>query len=43
MAGRYDNVVGFVAGPPPMVEGALHTLLREARVPRQFVRYDKFS
>jgi toluene monooxygenase electron transfer component len=43
MAGRYANVVGFIAGPPPMVEGALHTLLREARVPRQFVRYDKFS
>ena len=43
MRGRYDNVVGFIAGPPPMVDGALNTLLREARVPRQYVRYDKFS
>lgn len=43
MAGRYDNIVGFVAGPPPMVDGALRTLIREARLPPQFIRYDKFA
>jgi toluene monooxygenase electron transfer component len=43
MAGRYDNMVGFIAGPPPMVDGALRTLIREARLPPQFIRYDKFA
>jgi toluene monooxygenase electron transfer component len=43
MAGRYDNMVGFVAGPPSMVDGALRLLIKEARLPPQFIRYDKFS
>jgi toluene monooxygenase electron transfer component len=43
MAGRYENIIGFVAGPPPMVDGALRLLIRDARVPPQFVRYDKFA
>lgn len=43
MAGRYENNVGFVAGPPPMVDGALRLLIREARLPPQFIRYDKFA
>jgi toluene monooxygenase electron transfer component len=43
MAGRYDNMIGFVAGPPPMVDGTLRLLIREARLPPQFIRYDKFS
>jgi len=43
MAGRYDKIVGFVAGPPAMVDGALRTLIREARLPPQFIRYDKFA
>ncbi len=43
MAGRYDNMVGFVAGPPPMVDGALRMLIMEARLPAQFIRYDKFG
>jgi toluene monooxygenase electron transfer component len=43
MSGRYDNMVGFLAGPPIMVDGALRILIREARLPPQFVRYDKFS
>src|SRR5262249_26100875 len=33
MAGRCENIVSFVAGPPPMVDGALRWLIREARVP----------
>jgi toluene monooxygenase electron transfer component len=43
MSGRYDNVVAFVAGPPIMVDHALRMLIREARLPPQFVRYDKFA
>jgi toluene monooxygenase electron transfer component len=43
MAGRCDNVVAFMAGPPPMVDAGLQLLLRTMRVPRQFVRYDKFA
>lgn len=43
MAGRYDDMVGFVAGPPPMVDGALRLLIKEARLPPQFIRYDKFA
>jgi toluene monooxygenase electron transfer component len=43
MAGRYDNMVSFVAGPTPMVEEALRLLIREARQPSLYVRYDKFA
>jgi toluene monooxygenase electron transfer component len=43
MAGRYDNIVAFVAGPPVMVDGALRMLTHEARLPRAFIRYDKFA
>jgi toluene monooxygenase electron transfer component len=43
MAARYEGIVAFLAGPTPMVDAALHLLLREGRVSRQFVRYDKFS
>jgi len=43
MAGRFENAVGFVAGPPPMVDGALRMLIMEARLPAQFIRYDKFG
>jgi toluene monooxygenase electron transfer component len=43
MNGRYDNMVGFVAGPPVMVDDALRILIREACLPPQFVRYDKYT
>lgn len=43
MVGRFENAVGFVAGPPPMVDGALRMLIMEARLPAQFIRYDKFG
>ncbi len=43
MRGRYDNTVAFVAGPPPMVDGALRMLILEARLPAASIRYDKFS
>lgn len=43
MAGRYDDIVGFVAGPPPMVDGALRMLIMDARLPADCIRYDKFG
>jgi toluene monooxygenase electron transfer component len=43
MAGRYDGAVSFIAGPPPMVDEALRLLIRVARQPASFVRYDKYT
>jgi toluene monooxygenase electron transfer component len=43
MAGRYDGTVSFIAGPPPMVDEALRLLIRVARQPAPFVRYDKYT
>jgi toluene monooxygenase electron transfer component len=43
MTGRYGDTVAFVAGPPVMVDSVLRHLLHEARLPRTFVRYDKFA
>jgi toluene monooxygenase electron transfer component len=43
MAGRYDNVVAFVAGPPIMVDSVLRHLTYEVKLPRAFIRYDKFA
>jgi toluene monooxygenase electron transfer component len=43
MAGQFDNTVAFVAGPPPMVDGALRMLIVDARLPAKDIRYDKFG
>ena len=43
MAGKYNNILAFVAGPPPMVDGALRMLVLEARLPGSDIRYDKFG
>ena len=43
MAGRYDNVIGYVAGPPPMVDACLRILIAEGKLPVSDIRYDKFS
>lgn len=43
MVGKYDNMVAYVAGPPPMVDGALRMLVLEAKLPGTDIRYDKFS
>lgn len=37
------NVLGFVAGPPPMVDGAIRMLISEAGIAPSHIRYDKFS
>lgn len=41
--GSSENALGFVAGPPPMVDGALRMLISQAGLPPQRIRYDKFS
>ena len=43
MAGCYDAVIAYVAGPPPMVDATLHTLIKDARLPAHRIRYDKFT
>jgi toluene monooxygenase electron transfer component len=43
MAGRYGNAIAYVAGPPPMVDGALRVLIAQAGLSAQQIRYDKFS
>jgi toluene monooxygenase electron transfer component len=43
MGGHYDGTVSFIAGPTPMVDEALRLLIRVARQPAAFVRYDKYT
>ncbi|TAL81199.1 MAG: 2Fe-2S iron-sulfur cluster binding domain-containing protein [Beijerinckiaceae bacterium] len=43
MAGRYGDMIGYVAGPTPMVDGAIRVLITEAALARDCIRYDKFA
>ncbi|HEX5998759.1 MAG TPA: 2Fe-2S iron-sulfur cluster binding domain-containing protein [Hyphomicrobiaceae bacterium] len=43
MAGQFANIVAFTAGPPIMVDSVLKHLTHEAKIPRAFIRYDKFA
>jgi toluene monooxygenase electron transfer component len=43
MAGQYANTVAFTAGPPIMVDSVLRHLTYDAKIPRAFIRYDKFA
>lgn len=43
MAGKYENVRAYLAGPPPAVEAAIRVLLLEAKLTADCIRYDKFS
>ena len=43
MAGKYQNVRAYVAGPPPAVDAALRMLLLDARLTTDNIRYDKYS
>jgi toluene monooxygenase electron transfer component len=43
MAGRYQNTLAYLAGPPPMVDAALRTLISEGQLSAQDIRYDKFG
>lgn len=42
MNSRCENAIAYVAGPPPMVDGAIRTLVM-AGVPTGSIRYDKFG
>lgn len=43
MSGRYDNIMAYVAGPPPMVDAALRVLVTEGGLGAPSIRYDKYS
>jgi toluene monooxygenase electron transfer component len=43
MAGNYQDVRAFVAGPPPAVDAAIRVLLLEAKLTTDNIRYDKYS
>ena len=43
MKGLYDNIIAYLAGPPPAVDSAIRTLVLEARLTADSIRYDKFS
>ena len=43
MKGKYDNVVAYLAGPPPAVDAAIRVLLLQAKLPVHNIRFDKFS
>lgn len=42
MAGQYNDIVAYLAGPKPAVDAAMRVLL-SARVPVQNMRFDKFN
>ena len=43
MRDRYGDLTAFLAGPTPMVDGAIRMLLTEARLTPDRIRYDKFA
>src|SRR5512145_772838 len=43
MAGKYQNVRAYVAGPPPAVDAAIRVQLLDAMLTSDNSRYDKFS
>jgi toluene monooxygenase electron transfer component len=43
MAGKYQDVRAYVAGPPPAVDAAIRVLLLDAKLTTDNIRYDKFS
>lgn len=44
MQGRFsDRMMSYIAGPPPMVDGALRTLIGSGEVTPDRIRYDKFG
>jgi hypothetical protein len=36
-------MIGYIAGPTPMVDGAIRVLITEAALARDCIRYDKFA
>jgi len=43
MAGKYQDLRAYVAGPPPAVDATIRVLLLEAKLSTDNIRYDKYS
>ena len=43
MAGKYQDLRAYVAGPPPAVDAAIRVLLLEAKLTTDNIRYDKYT
>ena len=43
MAGKYENVRAYLAGPPVAVDAAIRMLLLDAKLSAENIRYDKYS
>ena len=43
MAGNYQDLRAYVAGPPPCVDAAIRMLLLKAKLTTNNIRYDKYS
>ena len=43
MAGKYQDLRAYVAGPPPAVDAAIRVLLLDAKLTTNNIRYDKYS
>ena len=43
MEGKWENVMAYLAGPPPMIDATLRSLVLEAKLSPAAIRYDKFS
>jgi NAD(P)H-flavin reductase/ferredoxin len=43
MAGKYQNLRAYVAGPPPAVDAAIRVLVLDGKLTADNIRYDKFS
>ena len=43
MAGKYENVRAYIAGPPPAVDAAIRLMLLEGKLKPDAIRYDRFS
>ena len=43
MKGRYADTAAFIAGPPPMVDGAIRLLITDGGLSSSMIRYDKFG
>ncbi len=42
-AGAFGDALVYMAGPPPMVDAGLRSLVTEARIPPARIRFDRFS
>jgi toluene monooxygenase electron transfer component len=43
MAGKYQDVRAYIAGPPPAVDAAIRVVLLDGKLSTDNIRYDKYS